>query len=1643
MASFTSNYFKIGDKFDASRFAIIRTEEKDGVEQTSVIKIGVDFLGCTLIPGVGLKSPEPDNLVCLYDGSFLQYDQSGKPIKHLRVTGNTVSEDEIEYDKNGIAIIDLNTGANIAVSSESGEIARTDDTGKLQEMKGLLLDEKTLAEQEKSSQSIAVDIIESISKSRTPQVIDPESLLDDKPITHKMTYDDGKIKTTYDHSISFVNDVLSTFLSPTGEGAESSTEKAMFSLRRKEGEKTVETAALIDNGVDKFMYFSPTQEVLDYLSTEAGQKFIASENGKNPAIQIVGEGANAKYRFKVESCTYKTNGNFEVISKDGISFQCNGASINLAIGESHFVDRITAKPKRKDAKTATTNGFDCLIAKELLQKGRHDKDGYSVKVGNGLDILKNPEAVRELFRESGKNNDGIFTCENAELDFISCVLPTSGDKKPVMFAKEKVSGKAYVLHDGQFVELNPEKLHEVTEADPSKGRFKLSPKQKSQGHYVALTYDTQHSPIETGKVDAISRFLGEKGTTVKQVNVQNAHSNEEFSKEISSTYKTITTKYKVTGLEPEKVVEKPIEKKEETTKKTETTETTETKTPAKKGDPKKGNAFWNVISNAMFYAMLFSLIACAFGLGFIALPFALGFAAAGLVTKGIAYQGGFAANMTEEEYQNALAAAKEKSADKDLTKAQRKYKERTETIEKNNLEIAQLQEKLDAFNKNGLGSSKDAIALKAQIELLKEQNAKLDKKNMKAEKKFTPLEALQLMGKRPEIKEVDLETTRPEFGKNARLYDTMVENLLGQEILTERQGQTMHSVYGQVDFTPQRYMLNHNAAGFLDELTPAERLQVWGDVRDLDDKYGGQQNNKFVEIFVEHDMLRQKIASKNFTPEDQKRYDELSKTILTAQKDMGEKMFDEWSNFIRGEARDRYELVANEYGITDVQTVRNIVKNQQIIEKYAGKTDRTPEEEIAFQTAREEIESVQRTIGEHSFAIEKEAAIANAMANGGKPVMTATGMTKTLTVEEVEARYSSPEFIEERIAHYGSSYYPKLVRGLDKGGAGVKDKAGNVFNASANPITIRTQLIDEYISEKENHAVVENAFDNVIEEENMAVVVHTQADLMEKAEKIQKEMLTASPLDMLRRPPLVDTMVAMNGMTIPPLGETLPRTNGYNFNINDIKVKNIGEFLERDDVREHMFKSATMEPTPSGELDIKTIEKYKKQGIDIFQFAGHQKTIDELSEKAETELSPEEKKLLEEAEKYMAELGEKLLDEKEIQDIKENTSNPKAVSEIIKKKGKKKLSGIQKDLKKNNLAAHIEELNRISTKYNINAYDLAKAEQTIRTLEGKEKLNKKEQELLAQARATRESIAMKAAENRAFENGFENFLKRNGIEDGKNVDQKTLEKLKKDYKRKYKQKFDNKEHQVAYGQEVLNEIYVELEENNLLEPKPVKEMQATTLADTDSQIDKLKKKTKLTADEQKELQELETRRIQIQHAIEEQAIKKDFEKYLDEYCKKNNITDKETVRKKAWNWYKKKLKDPTKKKKLNEDAMNEIMDEMKKQGVFANENEDEDTFVDDEKPVGAGADDTYTDEKDDEKDNKKGGSGKPASSKPRTKKGEEREEDAEVKPVYGDGETPNPAPGDYETTGDKVKKDPKKEKQQKKNRPTAGGTFGK
>ena len=1640
MATFKSDYFKIGDKFDASRFAIIRTEEKDGVEQTSVIKVGIDFLGCTLIPGVGLKSPEPDNLVCLYDGSFLQYDQSGKPIKHLRVTGNNVSEDEIEYDKNGLATIDLNTGANITVSEKNGAIARTDDAGKMKELQGLLLDEKTLAEQEKQSKGIAVEIIETISKSRTPQVIDPESLLDDKPMTHKTTYDDGTIKTTYDHSISFLDEVLSTFLSSEGEGAASSTEKAMFSLRKKEGEKTIETAALIDNGVDKFLYFSPTQEVLDYLTTEAGQKFIAAEKGKNPAIEIVGEGANARYRFKVENCTYKTNGNFEVVSKDGISFQCNGASINLAIGESHFVDRITAKPKRKDAKTVTTKGFDCLIAKELLQKGRKGKDGYSVMTGNGLDILKNPEAVKELFRESGKNNDGIFTCENAELDFISCVLPTSGDKKPVMFAKEKVSGKAYVLHNGQFVELNPEKLHEVTEADPSKGRFKLSPKQKSQGHYVALTYDTQHSPVESGKVDAISRFLGEKGTTVKQVQVQNAHSNEEFSKEISSTYKTITTKYKVTGLEPEKVVEKPLEKKDETTKKTETTETTETKTPAKKGDPKKGNAFWNVISNAMFYAMLFSLIACAFGLGFIALPFAIGFAAAGLVTKGIAYQGGFAANMTEEEYQNALAAAKEKSKDKDLTKAQRKYKERSEEIAKNKAEISKLQEQLDEFDKKGLGSSKEALELKAKIELLNKQNAKLDKKNMKAEKKFSPLESLRLMGKRPEIKDVDMETTRPEFGTNERLYDTMLENLLGQEILTERQGQTMHPIYGQVDFTPQRYMLNAESTSFLNELTPAERLQVWGDVKDLDDKYGGQQNNKFVEIFVEHDMLRQRIASKNFTPEDQKRYDELSKTILTAQKDMGEKMFDEWSNFIRGEARDRYEHIANEYGITDVQTVRSIVKNQQIVERLAGKTDRTPEEETAFQTAREEIESVQRTIGEHSFAIEKEAAIAKARASVTNNAPLNAPIPQEVieeTIAAVERRYSDEKFIEERIAHYGKTYYPKLVIGLDKGGAGVKDKAGNVFNATANPITIRTQLIDEYITARENESVVVDTFDNVIaEDKKVTEFIDTNIKNIQNAVEIglaaKRELNTKSPLDAYRFNPNdgFERGIIVDGLLF-GINKQKPIISDFKVNIpEDIKAK-FNEPVEIED-------EETEEKDVEFKFEDKIIEKYKKKGIDLFEYVKNQKIIDELSEKPETELSPEEKKLLEDAEKYMYDLGEDLLDEKEIEDIKENTSNPKAVKDIIKKKGKKKLAGIQKDLKKNNLAAHIEELNRISAKYNINAYDLAKAEQTIRTLEGKEKLNKKEQELLAQARATRESIAMKAAETRAFESGFEKFLKRNGIEDGKNVDQKTLEKLKKDYKRKYKQKFDGKEHKVAYGQEVLNEIYVELEENNLLGPQPQKQ-EKLSASEIDKRIKELKEQTKLNADQQKELANLNKQKEELTHKIVEDLAKKEFDKYLEEYCEKNNIKDKDSVRKKAWEWYKKSIKYKTKKDILmNESVMTNIMDEMKKQGVFANENEDEDVL--NEEPVRTDEDVVYGEDEEKDKDKK----AKPTSSKPKKKKKEdEREDVAEVKPVYGDGETPAPAPGDYEATGDEVKKDPKKKKQQKKNRPVAGRTSGK
>ena len=1617
MAGLNSQYFKIGDKFDYSRFAIIRREEKDGVEHTSVVKVGVDFVGCTLVPGIGLRSPEPESIICLADGSFIDLRHK----KHLLVTGNSITEDNIEYGDDGLATIDLNTGTSIVLNEDGTQIAKADDEGKLVEMKQEILDEKKLEE----AAPLAVDIIETLSKSRKTSQFDLETLKEGVDKACQTSYDDGHGNiTNYEHIVRMIENVTSAF---AGEGAEAAGEKAMFSLRRKEGETTIETAAMIDNGVDKFMYFSPTQEVLDFFATEEGQKFLASEGGKNPAIQIIGEGKNAKYRFKVDTCTYKNRGCFEVAGSNGITFECNGGSIKLSFGQAEFVDRIAGVAK-KGAKTKKAQGYECEVAKALCQKARKKEDGYSLQNESALDVLKDLDDVMLRLTSAGKEKNGVITYDDSQLSLFACSLPTSGTEKAVLFAKDNTTGKAYVLHNGGFVELNAEKLHELTEADPSKGRFKFSPRSKSQGHYVSLTYDTLGLKENELKVDALSRFLGEKGTTIKQARVLNAHSNEEFSKEIIPTFKQVTSKYKVTGLEPEKVAE---QVKEEEKKTTETQETTEKKeTTAKKGDPKKGNAFWNVISNASFYAMFFSLIACAFGLGFIAMPFALAFAAAGLVTKGIAYQGGFAANMTQEELDNAVAAAKEKAANKELNRRQRRYKAREEELAKNNRKITELESKLADLKEKGLDASKEGRKVKAEIAKLKKANKKLEKKNTKAEKGFTPLEALELMGKRPNISEIDLSTTREGFGKNESLYDSMIHNLLAEDTITATQGRTMDPIFGQTSFVPEAPMLNANSVMFLNELTPAERMQVFGEISELEEKYGGQQNNKFVEMFVEHDMLRQRQP---LSTQDQKRYDELSQTILTAQKEMGPKMFETWSTFIRGEARDRYETFANEYGIADVQTVRNVTKNQRTIERLAGLTTRTPEQEAEFQAARTEIETVKRTIGMHSFEIEREAALEKARADIENPLVTVKP-----SIADVERKYSDPQFMAERIEHYGNRYYPKLVKGLDKN--------NQVLNAAANPLTIKTQLVDAYIATLEDRAVVTETFESAKEDRYALHEISTElfeeakkkADFeklspeekLEKAKEEVKEFATgiSGPRSMVDR--ILEARAVGQPFEV-PFGYG-PRTP---LDMSQVRI-NIPE-----SIREKEIADASLEAGHTYELDHKTIEKYKKQGIDLLELVKHKKVMDELGKKPATELSDDEKKLLAKAEEYYASVGDKLITEKELQDIRDNTlGGETAVKKEVEKLKKKRLAKLNRDLESNNLAAHIEELNRISAKFDINAYDLARAEQTIRTLGGKETLTKQEEKLLAQAQATRQQIAIRAAEVRAFENGFENYLKKNGYDDATKVDPQLKEKLKKEYKKKYKQKFDGQEHKIAYGEEVLNEIYDELENNNLLSPKPVQARQAATLADTDSQIDKLKKKANLTDAERKELAELEKRRVQIEKAIEEQAVRKDFEKYLEEYCKRNNITDKEKVRKKAWAYYQKTLKDKSKRKKLNDEAMTELMDEMRKQGLLEDEKEDEDTFSGDETSGDASSADAAEKEKDEDteekdKKDKDTGSRRTPKTPKAPKKKKEAEEEAEVTSAYGEGEAPREAAGEYDMSGAEAKGPDKKKK--KKIRPTA------
>ena len=1068
-----SKYFREGDRYDDSISAIRRTEKIDGVERTTIVRIGVDFIGCTIIPGIGIKSPDPENLVCLNDGSFLIYNNQNQPVKHITVNG---TETEIQFDKNGLARIDLVSGSDIILSKDGEHISRADDEGKVEEIKKqvMLDDENT-----KDIEPLTVMLIEAL-----------------KNTQKKVDYNFEDNKTSYEMYTSITEEKVTTKIKSivaVKKFTEEELKGTMFQITRDD--KFVASLLEETNGAasKKYLYFTPSKEVLDFLATEEGKKLLEAEEGKDPTIQTVGEGESLRLRFEVKNCTFSGAAGFHVEAQGDLKYECNGGASVLSVGNRSFIEKVKVLTKEGQKKT-TANGYNITLNPDFLTKVRKNANGYSTVKSTQAktaevkedDFIKNMPvdlliSLVNLQGTAGAN--GIKTYNDGELKILSCTLPTTGEKQSkhdqaVFFVKH--NGKNFVLHDGALQELRDGVDYWHDSRQRTKKALEISPLKSSPGQSLLIPFKLGTKDEATSKkVEEIVAFLqpsadkAKSGAKTGLANFANAS--------LHSTKSVAEASYAIKGLEP--VKEKIYEKEKETEKTTQTDQkqTTTTNDNVKndkpKHDMKKAAGFWNTISSGLFFAMFFSILACAFGLGVVAMPLAIAFAAAGMVTKGISYVGGFGPlnDVAKDVAKTKAEKAKDKINEKANERKNKKYNDKVKAVEKIDERISELEKKYADYKKNHLETSSEAQKVAQQLKKLKSKRAKAQSKKDKYIEKLSPMQILSTIGARPNVDMLDLTTTRSGFEEKQDLYDGMIHGILAEPLDTitidqrREKGRAMaaaNSAGNPQQFYGTQYedVLNASSVRFVKELTNGERVSIWDAVSQLDEKYGGKKNAEYTQKFVEHDRIRykQKVKKEELTPDEEKFAKEFEKELKTIQADLGKTAYAEWSKYIRTEARNKYEDISTKFGITGVDTISSIWGHQDKVEKLSKKekdktiTDKEKEELAA---SRKFVEDIQAVLAE-TYPLEEEKALAIAEAGDDAQL-----------VQSIEMKYADSNYVASVKKKYARERYKELVKLLDPTVS---------HNPATNPITKKTLALDKYIYMLEHEEILQEEIITVL-----------------------------------------------------------------------------------------------------------------------------------------------------------------------------------------------------------------------------------------------------------------------------------------------------------------------------------------------------------------------------------------------------------------------------------------------------------------------------------------------------------------------------------------------------------------------------------
>lgn len=1015
-----SNYFKIGDKFDYSKGMILRKEiDENGVEKSSYLRIGADFLGCTIIPGFGIRSPEPESLILLSDGSFIDV----KAGTHIPVNGGVLgSPDALDFDENGIATISLSGGGDVVFGKESGMIMSKNDEDKLVEIEEQEINQDLINIVPNATLSLA-----EILRVGKPEPFDLMEKNDSAFDFETVVKENGKeIAITSKMEIVKEHD-------------------SMFSISNNENKNV---ANLVKKDDEYYLDFASNTEIDEFIKTEEGQKIV-------PSLMATGDDNNKRYMFKVNNCVYTTGSGFHIEALGGaVKFECNGASSAITLGKKTFIDRIVPSPTAGSKQKAT--GYNATMSTDFIDSVRLNKGPFSfakntkgtLKDLDGFAANVSTDEILALLN-LGENKDGIkhYKSEGFEIFGATIDIAPNGTDKAgktnLLFVKEGTN--TYVHHDGKFVPLqnvdsktnsmiglfvdNKKSTNMALELSPTKAK-------ELSGKTIVCPFirNKKNSAHVDNVINGISNFLAKDGTAISKPEKRTdlyATFNDTNTRLVSVNKKVRATAT-ITPPEEVKYPEKPEKKKEEKTNKDPgpSGDNNDDKKGDNKDKQKKATGFWDVVSNSCFMSTAIFAMLGMFGLGFIAFPLMIAAMTAGIFTKSLSWLGGFSG--VEKKAKEFSKKQKGKSKEK----SKEKYKENTKDIQKSKDLIAGYEKELEEYEAKGQQNSKQAKKVQKLLNKEKKKLKKLNKTNKKLLRK-KPLTKIEYLGEKPDIKSP--EPYRDGFIDNDEIVNSVIKDMLEEPTKKDKKG---------------KYKLKpgKNTTKLLDNLTMEERAVLTGNIEEIEKAYGGAKNNAWVNKLIKRDYL---ASRETLTPEQQTELNGLNKELGKAKTDLGEKTYKEWETYIKKEAIAKQNYIAKKYGITGIDLF-SLRKHQINIMNLGVEQDLTEKQIASLIESSNAIKKAQERLAEFAFAEEKK----EMMKKLDDPNSDYTPEQR----EEWKKRYNDPKFAENAGKRLLKKRYPELIKDLDP---------TNVLNASSNPITIRKNSINSYVANLDHRDFVE------------------------------------------------------------------------------------------------------------------------------------------------------------------------------------------------------------------------------------------------------------------------------------------------------------------------------------------------------------------------------------------------------------------------------------------------------------------------------------------------------------------------------------------------------------------------------------------